>query len=145
MPRVGRPPKPTEAKRRTGNPGKRALPDKATLKAVPPVDASAVELTVEQALERSVTAGQAWLAESDTVAVALLREALELYVDLRNNPQAKPADVLAALKVVMAAASDCGFNPGERSRLGLAEVTAQSKLEELRARRTKVADQGKAG
>lgn len=145
MPRVGRPPRPTEQKRRTGNPGKRALPDKATLKAVPAVDADAVELTVEQAMERSVLAGKAWLAESDSVAVALLRESLELYVDLRNNPMSKPADVLAALKVVMSAASDCGFTPGERSRLGLAEVTAQSKLEELRARRTKVADQDKAG
>ena len=131
----GRPPTPTEVKRRRGNPGKRPLPEKSPLKAVAPVDGSVAELTVEQALERSLAAGATWLAESDAVAVVLLREAMAFYVDLRNNPQSKPSDVLAAMKQVQACASDCGFTPGDRSRLGLAEVTARSKLDEIQRNR----------
>lgn len=135
----GRPPTPTEVKRRRGNPGKRALPEKSPLKAVAPVDGSVSELTVEQAIERSLAAGH-WLAESDAVAVVLLREAMSFYVELRNNPQSKPADVLAAMKQIQAAASDCGFTPGERARLGLAEVTARSKLDEIAHRRKAAGD-----
>lgn len=130
----GRPPTPTEVKRRRGNPGKRPLPEQSPLKAVAPVDGSVAELTVEQAIERSIGAGH-WLGESDALAVVLLREAMEFYVDLRHNPQARPADVLAAMKQVGTFGADCGFNPSERSRLGLAEVTARSKLAEIQRNR----------
>lgn len=138
-------PQPVERKRRVGNPGKRGLPEKGTLRAVVPVDGSVAELTVEQAMERSLVAGKAWFAESDALGIVILREALDFYVELRNDPKAAPKDVIAALKAMSAEAGKCGFNPADRGALGLAEVTAQSKLEELRARRTKVADQGKAG
>ena len=145
MATAGRKPKPTEQKRRTGNPGKRALPKAASLKPVPAVDSSAVELTPLQALERALLAGQHWLAESDAPSIVLARDALELYAELRENPQAKPADVVAAGKWVQSLFGDLGFTPSERSRLGLAEVKAASVLEELRARRTPVADTGTDG
>jgi hypothetical protein len=132
--RGGRPPTPTERKRKLGNPGKRPLPEQSPLKAVAPVDSSVADLTVEQAVERSIRAGH-WLAESDALSVVMLREAMEFYVDLRHNPQARPADVLAAMKQVGSFGADCGFTPGERARLGLAEVTARSKLDEIAARR----------
>lgn len=131
----GRPPIPTERKRkrgtdradRDGNPG--------TLQAVAPIDsADVLELTVEQALERSLAAGSHWISETDTTAVAMAREAAEFYAELKADPKTKPADRLAAFKVMQAAFTDLGFTPGERARLGLAEVTAVSKLEELRGR-----------
>lgn len=145
MATAGRKPKPTEQKRRTGNPGKRALPDKATLRPVPAMDASSLELTPLQAMERAHRAAAHWLAESDAPTVALARDALEMYAELRANPQAKPADVVAAGKWVQSLFGDLGFTPSERSRLGLAEVKAASKMEELRARRNAaVADEGAA-
>ena len=142
MSRTGRPPKPTEQKRRSGNPGKRALPDRAELVAVAPVESAIVELSPLQALERALSAGQHWLAESDAAAIVLARDALELYADLRADPKSKPAEVVAAGKWVQSLFSDLGFNPSERARLGLAEVKAQSKMEQLRAQRAKVADTG---
>lgn len=142
MPPAGRKPKPTEQKRRTGNPGKRALPDARTLKPVPAVDSSAVELTPLQALERALGAGSHWLAESDAPTIVLARDALEMYAELREDPKAKPSDVVAAGKWVQSLFGDLGFSPSERSRLGLAEVKAASVLEDLRARRSSVADTG---
>lgn len=142
MATAGRKPKPSEQKRRTGNPGKRALTPTAELVAVAPVDAAAVELTPLAALERSLLAGRHWLAESDAAAIVLARQALELYAEVRADPKSKTADVIAAGKWVQSCFGDLGFNPAERSRLGLAEVKAASKMEQLRAQRAKVADTG---
>lgn len=141
MAREGRPPKPIEQKRRTGNPGKRALPDSTDLVAVPPVDASVSEITVEQALERSLAAGESWLAESDALGVVLLREALEHYADLKADARAKPKELQDALKLIGSFAADLGFNPTERSRLGLAEVKAQSVAESIISKRAARATQ----
>ena len=132
----GRPPKPIEQKRRNGNPGKRPLPDRVELVAVPPVDSAAVELTPLQALERALLAGAAWLAESDAAAIVLARDALELYAELRADPKAKVTDVISAGKWAQSCFADLGFNPSERSRLGLAEVKAQSVAESIIARRS---------
>jgi hypothetical protein len=146
MGKRGPAPKPAERKRATGNPGKRPLPAKSSLRAVAPVQSSDVlALTVEQALERSLTAGAAWIAESDTAQVVVAREAAEFYAELRSNPQSKPADVLAALKAMESAFGRLGFNPGERSALGLAEVKAASKMEALRARHEPVVANGSSG
>ncbi len=142
MATAGRKPKPSEQKRRTGNPGKRALTPTTELVAVAPVDAAAVELTPLAALERSLLAGRHWLAESDAAAIVLARQALELYAEVRADPKSKTADVIAAGKWVQSCFGDLGFNPAERSRLGLAEVKAASKMEQLRAQRAKVADTG---
>ena len=95
-----------------------------------------------QALERSLVAGSHWLAESDAAAIVLAREALQLYGEVREDPKAKLSDIVAAGKWVQSCFGDLGFNPAERSRLGLAEVKAASKMEQLRAQRAKVADTG---
>ena len=137
--------KPAERKRAVGNPGKRPLPDKAQLRAVAPIDTSDVlDLTVEQALERSLAAGAAWIAESDSAEVAVAREAAQYYAELKADPKSRPQDVLKALQVMSASFGRLGFNPGERSAMGLAEVKARSKLEDLRAKQAKVGDEGPA-
>ena len=140
----GRPAIPNEVKKRRGTARADRLP-KGELVAVPPVDASVVEITLEQALERSLMAGAAWLAESDALSVVILREALELYAELKADPKSKPTDVLAALKAMSNEAGTLGFNPATRTAMGLAEVKARTKLEELRDRQAssaKVADTG---
>lgn len=138
----GRPRTPTETKRRRGTDRPDRTPRSTDLAAVAPVDADAVELSPLAALERSLLAGKHWLAESDAASIVLARDALELYAELRADPKAKASDVISAGKWVQSCFSDLGFTPGERSRLGLAEVKAVSKMEALRAQRAKVADTG---
>ena len=132
---VGRPPTPIEKKRRTGNPGKRALPDAGNLAPVPAIEPMAHERSVEQALEDVLGAGVHWIASTDSMLVSLLREAVESYAELRDDPRSTAKEIREARKEVSDLLRDLGFTPGERSRLGLAEVKAASKLEELRARR----------
>lgn len=135
----GRPAIPNEVKKRRGTARADRMP-KAELVAVPPVDGGLVEITVEQALERSLAAGEVWLAESDTLGVVLLREALEHYAELKADPKSKPADVQKALTLANTFAGGCGFTPATRTQMGLAEVKARSKLEDLRAKQAQVGD-----
>lgn len=76
---TGRPPTPTERKRRTGNPGKRALPD-AT--ASPPLPALALDAPdhlgdAGRAAWMLLAAECSWLAHTDRVSVVLLCEKLD--------------------------------------------------------------------
>lgn len=138
----GRPPKPIEIKRRTGNPGKRKLPTPVVALApvrsatelpdladgrawlqhlldagastwVGPTDAATLELAVQLWDDRLI-ARRAWQAQPDN---AELRRAYE-------GLTARLASVLSSL----------GLDPVSRSRLGVAAVKARTKLEELRAR-----------
>lgn len=137
----GRPAIPNEVKKKRGTARADRLP-KAELVAVAPVSGGLDEITVEQALERSLAAGKAWLAESDALGVVLLREALEHLAELKADPKTKPADFQKALTLVNTFAGQCGFTPATRTAMGLAEVKAASKMEALRAQRAKVADTG---
>lgn len=138
--RTGRPPKPTEQKRKTGNPGKRALPGTTQLAAVPAIVVEPVDLPPATTLDAIFDAGRAWLASSDITAMALLRESLEERAVLRDLVmQTQSTDARKALrdldKQIIGQLSLLGFDPAARSRLGLAEVKAQSTLEKLRQAR----------
>lgn len=137
---TGRPPKPIEQKRRAGNPGKRALPQASNLAAVAPLPVEPVDLDPATTLEEVLSAGKVWLAQTDSTALALLRETLEersvlrrLVVDEHRHDLRK--DLRDLDKQLMAALSALGFDPAARSRLGLAEVKAASTLEKLRKSR----------
>lgn len=139
MPR-GRPPKPVEQKRLTGNPGKRRLPNGAQLAPVQPVAPKDTDHAPKDVFDRVLAAGHAWLGESDLVALSLLRESLEERAELRRAvltlraPEYRKG--LRELdKQLMAQLSALGFDPTARTRLGLAQVTAESTLERLRAKR----------
>lgn len=123
-------PKPTEQKRRTGNPGKRPLPKAGSLAAVPAIPAGSRDISVEVAMERVLEHGY-WLAESDAPMVALFREATEDYARLRDSGAASAKEVRDARTEVARLAGLLGFDPTSRSALGLAEVTARSKLESI--------------
>ena len=81
--------------------------------------------------------GVIWLGQTDAPTVAMLREAMEDYERLRATPGVPPREVRETRKEVTGLLSQLGFDPTARARLGLAEVKAKSKHEELEERRQK--------
>ena len=125
----GRPPKPIEQKRRTGNPGGRPLP--SNLAVVPAADADGWELSVGDALARVLEAGVPWLASTDNPTLSLLADAIETHERAKHG---SVRDQIAAQENVAKLLAQLGFDPTARSRLGLAEVRTRSKLESLKAK-----------
>lgn len=139
MARTGRPPKPIEQKRLTGNPGKRALPAEGSLAIVPAVERTVADLPAREAFEVTLAQGVHWLAATEAPMLALLREQLEEREVLRAlvMEHGRPDDRKALReldKAIASAYSEQGFTTAGRTRLGLAEVKAKSKLEEIRDR-----------
>lgn len=137
MAQMGRPPKPAEVKRRTGNPGGRPLPAPSKLAAVPAIEPDPVDLPAVDTISGVLEAGRAWLAASDTLAVAMLRESLEERATLRERVliagAASDRRALRELdKLIISQLSTLGFDPTARARLGVAEVTTRSVLQRLR-------------
>src|SRR3990170_1347195 len=128
-------PMPLEERKRLGNPQRRPIPGGAVLASVPVLDAKSWDLPPDAALERVLQAGLSWLAESDGIQVALLREALRAVEDATQAGSIR--DRLEAIKVATSLLSELGFTPTARSRLGLAEVKAISKLEQMQQNRKK--------
>jgi len=155
---AGRPPVPAERKRKLGNPGKRALPDQATVIALPPVvdDTPAQLGPAGRAVWELVTDQCKWLAETDRPALVLLCEKFDrrqdfivrleagdpvLYTD-KGYAYANPlVGMLSTIETeIVKLLGALGLTPTDRTRLGVAEVKAKSKLEELleeRARRAR--------
>lgn len=132
-------PTPTEVKRKRGNPGRRPLPKPGELRPVPALSTEPTDVPVEVAMERVLAAGY-WLASSDAPMVALFRDAVEDYARLRDAPGVAAKEIRDARAEVMKLASTLGFDPTSRSSLGLAEVTARSKLDEIQQRRRATGD-----
>lgn len=155
MATVGRPAKPVEQKRRLGNPGKRALPEPASVAALPAlVDETPASLgEAGRELWTAVTAaGKAWLAPSDHPMLQMLCEladrretflqSLAVHGPLIERPGdghlvANPVGAMLATteKQMVHIAASLGLTPADRSRLGVAEVKARNAFEEMLARR----------
>ena len=140
MARTGRPPVPTEVKRKRGTARADRIPNAGNLAAVPAMPAPPVELDPADTIADVFEAARTWLATTDTVAMALLRESLEERSSLREILMATQSpDARKALrdldKQIISQLSALGFDPAGRARLGLAEVKAQSTLEKLKAQR----------
>jgi hypothetical protein len=141
----GRPPKPIEQKRLTGNPGRRALPDQKEIVLLPSAYAipepSRQLLTAGQELwDRIWGMGQTWLSYNTDVDLLLMtcelldeRKNLRIQV-LQNNRPDERKSLRELDRQLVANLSLLGFTPTDRSRLGVAEVKRQSKLEDLKAR-----------
>lgn len=152
---MGRPPKPTEQKRRLGNPGQRTLPDVATVTPLPalPADVPKHLGDAGAALWQSVTGtARAWLAPSDESTLLLLCEladrrelfarTLADYGPLMQRPTdghwvANPAAAMLSdvEKRMVHIASLLGLTPADRTRIGLGEVKAKNAFEEMLSRR----------
>lgn len=140
---TGRPPKPLEEKRRIGNPGKRPLPDRAELVALPaaleppnphrPLGAAGRALW-----ERVWTSGAGWISPgSDSEQVLITCEQIDerqaLRVSVLREGHWRDRGALRALDAqIMDGLAVLGFNPVDRSRLGVAEVKRVSIVEQLR-------------
>jgi len=150
---AGRPPTPTERKRKLGNPGKRTLPDASNVVALPPVadDAPGQLGPAGRAVWELVVDQCKWLAETDRPTLVMLCEKFDrrqdfmvrlensepvLYTD-KGYAYANPlVGMLSTLETELARLlAALGLTPADRSRLGVAEVKAQSNLEKMLQRR----------
>ena len=149
---MGRPAKPAELKRRLGNPGQRPLP---VLRAVEPGEVAQIPKCERKlgkvgrrAWERYWTAGAGWLSpRTDLEMMTRLCEAYDEREALRaiiardgmtttgSTGQTVMHPGIAAHRALNQEITRyenlCGFTPSDRTRLGIAEVTRQSKLEEF--------------
>jgi P27 family predicted phage terminase small subunit len=155
----GRPPKPVEQKRATGNPGKR------TLKTAPlPGEGLAGSANVPSSPDLGPAglalwvhvweAGRSWLSpDSDRTIITLLCQAQDEAELLRTginsgeyprvythaNGSIVTSPYVSQLKELRTQITSwlaaIGFSPSDRSRLGLAEVRVRDELDELQRRR----------
>jgi hypothetical protein len=136
------PPKPIEQKRLLGNPGKRAIPS-----ALPLVEGGYVEpqrpleFAGMQLWQAAMTTGGNWIARnSDTQLLLMVCEQMDRRTNLISKiEETQEWRLYRALhdleKMVSANLSMLGFTPADRTRLGLAEVKAMSKLDQLMERK----------
>ena len=143
---AGRPAKPIEQKRLTGNPGKRALPDEQSV-----ILLQQVEVTPESPRpllkyghdlwDRVWGMGATWVSDRTdlellTMTCEMVDERWNLRVKVMQTDDATMRRGLRELdRQIVSNLSLLGFTPSDRSRLGVAEVKAKSKLEELMERR----------
>ena len=143
---AGRPSKPIEQKRLLGNPGKRAMPDENSV-----VLLQQVEETPEpprpllkygnDLWERVWSMGATWVSDKTdlellTMTCEMVDERWNLRVKVMQSDDAVMRRGLRELdRQIVSNLSLLGFTPSDRSRLGVAEVKAKSKLEELMDRR----------
>jgi hypothetical protein len=142
MARTGRPPVPTEVKRKRGTDRPDRTPAVGSVVALPPakgVPAYPADLGLagRRFWDRAWAAAITWLSpDSDGEAI---EEAARLADDVdrarqRYRATSDPADMRAlvlASKQFMEVLSSLGFNPTARTRLGVAEVKRVSALEQL--------------
>ena len=160
----GRPAKPLEVKRATGNPGQRPLPE-----APLPGQGLSAGIPTPPSLEEDGlilwyhvwTAGKTWLAtESDQTIITLLCQAQDEHESIRRQIASGEIErfyttangqmvthpmvtQLATLRTQMTAwLAAIGFSPADRSRLGLAEVRVRDELDELQRRRVERSSAG---
>ena len=143
---AGRPSKPIEQKRLLGNPGKRAMPDENSV-----VLLQQVEQTPEpprpllkygnDLWERVWSMGATWVSDKTdlellTMTCEMVDERWNLRVKVMQSDDPVMRRGLRELdRQIVSNLSLLGFTPSDRSRLGVAEVKAKSKLEELMERR----------
>lgn len=148
------PPKPSEKKRKAGNPGKRRLPTPVSIvsaQEVAPIPPSCLAEAGSIAWRRAWEAGSDWLALGDVTILELLcRQVDEIarwqeIVDregvtfttrggmIRVHPAV--AQVRELEQRVVTNLGLCGFTPADRARLGLTEVRKLSGLADLASRR----------
>jgi len=139
------PPKPTEQKRKLGNPGKRALPNEAQTIALPSgyVDPPRpLEFAGQQLWDAAFKHGGTWISSNtDVPLLTLTCEQLDRREELRSAIAENGLDrqlimsINETEKLISSNLGLLGFSPADRTRLGLAEVKTQSKLQELMAKK----------
>jgi hypothetical protein len=142
---AGRPAKPTEIKRKLGNPGRRPLPDSSVVQYLEPVvsvpDPSRPLLKYGREFWDKVWgSGLSWIsantdAELLLMTCELVDERWNLRVRVMQSNDWRERRALRELDDrIIRNLSLLGFTPADRSKLGVAEVKAISKMEALKRR-----------
>lgn len=142
------PPTPIERRRLLGNPGKRPMPSVASVVALPVSDSVPEPLRPlgsegTKLWERIWTSGARWISPStDIELVQLVCEAMDERTQLRvtvlRGSDWRDRVALRSLEGdLRGMLSALGMTPTDRTRLGVAEVRAESVLEQLRSRAAK--------
>jgi hypothetical protein len=150
--RTGRPPKPLEQKRRLGNPGKRALPEttvalvRSSASHEPPEPLRPLGTFGLQFWNRLWNSGAIWIsAHSDIELVQIICEQIDERQGLRRrvlleNDWRERTGLRQLDSQIIGGLSMLGFTPTDRTRLGLAEVKFENKLDDYRRRKAKMVD-----
>ena len=146
MPQRGRPPKPVEQKRLLGNPGHRPLPDSEDVVILPAIEEKPqpdrpLGKPGKELWDRVWDAGASWVSPTTDMELLLItcelvdeRWSLRAKV-LQTEDKALRRQLNELTRILIGNLSLLGFTPTDRSRLGVAEVKTQSKLEEMLVRR----------
>lgn len=148
MSKTGRPPKPTEQKRLTGNPGRRPLPEPSSIIEIPraigiPTPDRPLLRYGQQLWDRVWEIGAPWISPNTDLELLLMTcemvdERWNLRVKVMQSDDPKLRRGLRELeRLIVNNLSLLGFSPADRSRLGVAEVKAKSKLQEILDRKAK--------
>lgn len=142
---AGRPAKPTEIKRKLGNPGKRPLPDTGVVQYLDPV--VSVPEPARPLLKYGMEfwdkvwgSGLTWIsantdAELLLMTCELVDERWNLRIRVMQSNDWRERRALRELDDrIIRNLSLLGFTPADRSKLGVAEVKAISKMEALKRR-----------
>ena len=151
--------KPTEIKRRTGNPGGKALPDLDSVVALVPavVDGGAItplrDLDAAGLAEWVIVWREAWpwLSPADVPAVQRYCEAVDDLASVRGEMLAAQAvsdkgtwrlrnQVTDARKAIAFFARELGLSPSARAELGVAEVKLREATADLMDRSSSVTE-----
>jgi hypothetical protein len=143
---AGRPTKPVEQKRLTGNPGKRALPEQSAVMLIPqattaPEPARPLLKYGQELWDRVWESGINWISPNTDLELLLMTcemidERWNLRVRVMTDSNPKDRRGLRELdRQIVSNLGLLGFTPSDRSRLGVAEVKKMSKLEELMAKK----------
>ena len=141
----GRPPKPTEVKRKLGNPGGRKLPEQSRIQMFDPIvslpEPSRPLLKYGREFWDKVWLnGLQWISvntDSELLLMTceLVDERWNLRVRVMQSNDWRERRALRELDDrIIRNLSLMGFTPADRSRLGVAEVKAISKMEALKRR-----------
>jgi hypothetical protein len=146
MAQRGRPPKPVEQKRMLGNPGRRPLPEPTEIQVLPgatemPEPDRPLGKPGRELWDRIWESGAAWISPNTDIEILLItcelvdeRWALRGEVLQTKDPRQR-RQLNDLTRIIIGNLSLLGFTPTDRSRLGVAEVKTQTKLEELIQRR----------
>ncbi len=147
--KTGRPPKPLEQKRRLGNPGKRALPETTVAlvrSSEAPEPLRPLFTFGLQFWNHLWDSGAIWISPcSDIELVQIIceqideRHGLRMRV-LRENDWRERNGLRKLDAQIISGLSMLGFTPTDRTRLGLAEVKFENKLDDYRKRKAKMVD-----
>lgn len=142
---AGRPSKPNEVKRKLGNPGRRPLPDGDLVQYLPPAlvipdPARPLLKYGREFWDKVWGAGLTWVspntdAELLLMTCELVDERWNLRIKVMQSGDWRERRALREIDSrIISNLSLLGFTPADRSRLGVAEVKAISKMEALKRR-----------